>query len=242
MSNHKSNKRCIYCLKFSKEITDDHVLPRSWYPKNTTINLEKWKVPCCKKCNCELGKVEEELRNRLGLCLDPNEEKSLGIPDSALSAYDTCKGRNDRDKFIRKEKRKKTLSEINIVESSSIENVLPNFGKMQGVKYDPIGTLSVSPEDLYTLIEKIIKGMTYINTGKYIDHSYKIDKYICDEGQIPDFISYMEKFGTIYNRDQAFIVKIAIEEDEDFVGLYSIEIWGKLKLYASVLPSGMKIK
>jgi len=240
MANRNSGTRCVYCLKISKKITDDHVFPKSWYPKNTSINLEKWNVPSCEKCNSKLGKVEEDLRTHLGLCLDPNDERSLGIPDTVLRSLDPCKGRNERDKHIRKERRRKIISEINTPDSSSLENVLPNFGKIPGVKYDQLKLVPVSPEDLYTLIEKIIRGMTYINTNRYIDSSYKIEKYICDDEQIPGFIDFINKFGTIHNRDQAFIVKSAIIENEDFVGLYSIEIWGKLKLFASVLPSASK--
>ena len=54
MSMRESNK-CVICLKnFNYSIEDDsrteeHVFPKSWYPKSTPNDLKKWKVPSCKK-------------------------------------------------------------------------------------------------------------------------------------------------------------------------------------------------
>ena len=53
-------QKCIHCLRFCEYLTEDHILPESWYPNNTPANIEKWVAPACNKCNSELGKIEEE--------------------------------------------------------------------------------------------------------------------------------------------------------------------------------------
>lgn len=236
MNNLKDLKRCVYCLNYSEEITDDHILPKSWYPKTSSGNLEKWKVPSCRNCNSKLGKVEENIRNKLGLCLDPNDKKSYGIPDTVLRALDPNQGRNERDKKIRQKKRELIKSEIQTPDLQSLKNVLPNFGKISGIKYDELKVIYISPNDLQILTEKIIKGMTYLITKKYIDDSFCIEMYICGNNKSADVLNFINRYGQTYNRGQVFIFKRAIVKDEDFVGLYYFEIWGKLKIYASVIP------
>ena len=88
--------RCVHCLKLFDELTWDHVLPESWYPE-VVDEIEKWQIPACEVCNTELGKIEENLLVKLGLCLDPKELASLGIPDKVLRALNLTKGRDARD-------------------------------------------------------------------------------------------------------------------------------------------------
>jgi len=236
-----NKKKCVFCLNYSEDITNDHVFPNSWYPKNSTVNLEKWKVPFCRKCNSELGKIEEDLRLRLGLCLDSDAQESLGIPESVLRSLNAKDGKNEKDIKIRGEKKRKIINEINDYQPDQLENILPNFGTMEGVVYSELKQIEVKPESLFKLSEKIIRGMIFKTTKKFIESDYQISTYICDDNEIPDFIVFMNSYGTTYHRDQAFIFKKAIVNASDFEGLYSIEIWGRLKLYASVLPNNFKI-
>ena len=76
--------KCVHCLKYSDNLTWDHVFPQAWYPDTTPPNIEKWKIPSCPRCNREYGKLEEDLLWRLGLSVDPKDQKSLGITNKVL--------------------------------------------------------------------------------------------------------------------------------------------------------------
>ena len=52
----KKIQKCVYC-NFHKSITDDHVPPKSFFPKPRPSNLVT--VPSCLECNQGLGKDEE---------------------------------------------------------------------------------------------------------------------------------------------------------------------------------------
>ena len=126
--------RCVHCLKFHKLLTWDHILPDSWYPDEEKES-EKWKVPSCEPCNKELGKIEEDLLLRLGLCLDPNDLASLGIPDKVLRSINPAYGKNSRDKEFRKFIREKIIKEVRYLNKPPKTGVFPNFGPISGLIY-----------------------------------------------------------------------------------------------------------
>ena len=178
---------------------------------------------------------------RLGLCLDPKAQESLGISEKVLRSLSAKDGKNEQDNKIRAAKKKKIVNEIKDFRKDQFENILPNFGKLSGDVFVNLKQIEVNPESLCRLSEKIIRGMTFKTTKKYIDIGYQISTYICNDYEIPDFISFMNTFGKTFHRDQAFIFKKAIINSSYFEGLYSIEIWGRLKLYASVLSKKVEI-
>jgi hypothetical protein len=51
--------QCVYCGAVGP-VTDDHVPPRSFYPKSPPPNLIT--VPCCEKCNVKFGKEDDYVR------------------------------------------------------------------------------------------------------------------------------------------------------------------------------------
>ena len=77
----RESNQCVICLKnFNDSIegdfrTKEHVFPKSWYPESTPNDLEKWKVPSCKRCNNEYSFYEQDLLIRLGLGLFKKNEK-----------------------------------------------------------------------------------------------------------------------------------------------------------------------
>ncbi len=80
--------RCVHCLREVEGLTSDHVIPESWYPGSTPLDLEKWQAPACSECNSESGKVEAKLLEYMGLCVDPESEAAEGIGEKALRAFD----------------------------------------------------------------------------------------------------------------------------------------------------------
>jgi hypothetical protein len=86
-----SSGKCVHCLGYFNDLTWDHVLPVSWYP-DIPSDLEKWAAPSCVSCNKKLGRIEEELLIKLGLCLDPRDKHSLGIPEKNPSIIESIIG------------------------------------------------------------------------------------------------------------------------------------------------------
>ena len=81
----RDNNECVYCGS-KKELTIDHVLPRSKGGKNTWDNL----VTCCSKCNLKKGnKTPEEAR--MPLKKRPSEPNFVDDASTLNDAWDNFK-------------------------------------------------------------------------------------------------------------------------------------------------------
>src|SRR5271155_3734122 len=85
--NHGVGLRCVHCHEpLKKKRTKDHVFPRSWYPRTTPANVQRWTVPSCGSCNGKFGEMEKELFIRLVLCVGPVKAEASGLSRAALES------------------------------------------------------------------------------------------------------------------------------------------------------------
>ncbi len=225
MSKKKKKGFCTYCLKDTNNITDDHIFPKKWYPKSTPKNMEKWQVPACYKCNNNFSKIENDLLIRFGLCIDPYEIKSLGISDKALRALDPKLGKNPKDIKARSDKRKKILQEMFPVSQFPEENFFPNFGPNNGNINNSNHALLVPADSIIKISKKIVRGLTYKLSNKYITKDYDISIHINKEPDVKFIDDILIKFGEKLIRGPGIIVKRACVESDPVCSLFSIRIW-----------------
>jgi len=224
---------------FSKKLTWDHVLPLSWYPDSTPEDIEKWKVPACRKCNEELGRIEEELLLRLGLCLEPNSISALGISHKALRAVSPQYAKNERDRRIREGKRKKLLEEIIDFDDVPEEGLLPHFGLLPWLKYDGYHAVLIPEKHLKIYAEKLVRGMSLILDGLLLGDEYVVDLHVIKEESDHEATNLFEGRSSLYHRGLGFIVNRMVREDHKS-WIYSFEIWQRFKFYTVVHPGDLE--
>ena len=78
-----TNTRCVYCLRFFKELTSDYVFPKSLYPDTTPENVRKIQVPACNECNQKFRKIEDELLQNIRMC--HNEQRIIPLSKEKIS-------------------------------------------------------------------------------------------------------------------------------------------------------------
>jgi len=108
----EKTRRCIHCLKYFESVTDDHILPQSWYSQSNPPNFAKPQAPACSKCNAHYGKVEKYLLIRLGETFDSKDKNYGNIADKAIRSIDPKYGKNSRDKIAREKARSELVREI----------------------------------------------------------------------------------------------------------------------------------
>lgn len=227
--------RCVHCLKHFDTLTWDHVLPMSWYPDGMN-NMEKWVVPACDTCNRDLGKIEEELLNKLGLTLDPQELSSLGIPDKTLRSLNPQYGRNNRDRFQRQKKREKVLKDIQVFQKLPQIGIFPNFGPLPNVEYISYPVVFIDPRDVEKFAEKIVRGIAYIADKSFIENYYKIELIVVEDDKATEIKDLVDKRGVIFERGPAFQAKRLLIENDPVGGIYFINIWRRFRFYVLVSP------
>jgi hypothetical protein len=224
--------RCIHCLKSVDAITDDHLFPKSWYPTTTPPNLEKWKLPACRPCNAEYGKIEEELRLGLASTLDPSAPGSAGIWQEALNSLTPERGRNPLDQLRRKLKRQKFLKRLMPVKPDMMKHALPEIDPDR-----PKGTMAllVPGSHIKRFIEKLVRGTVYLTEGRYVEPEQEITTSLLHADDGREITEMIEQFGELYERGPGIRIRKAVAHDAKTSALFVFDIWGQYRFHGAVM-------
>lgn len=228
--------RCVHCLEFHDDLTWDHVFPEAWYPNTTPNHTEKWKVPSCERCNQDHGRNESELLVRFGLCVPPDQPGNMGIVDKVLRALDSDAGRTPRDARARASKRARILKQTITGANIPRQAIYPGFGPQPTRPESEQVAVSVSARGLKQLTEKLVRGLTYLLEEKFIETTHEIEHFVVTDEGASEFRAVLDRFGTFHERPPGLRIRRAVIPEDRVSGIFEIEIWGQLKLYATVTP------
>lgn len=171
---------------------------------------------------------------RIGLCLDPADPKSLGIPHKALRAISPQFGKDDRDKAARLAKRKEILGESFMGENIPDYGIYPGFENIYNIPKEKLMGVKIPAESIRKLNEKIIKGIFFLEDHLYIKPPFKISFWAVHEPAAQPAKDLIHKFGKEYAREPGIIVQRAVVPKDRISSVYFTEIWGKFRMYGSV--------
>lgn len=227
--------KCVHCGTDVPERTWDHLFPQGWYPEDSPKDVEKWKVPSCRTCNAEYGRIEEELGIVIPLCLGPDAPNAKGMYQKALRALDPSKGRNFKDRLRREKKRQRILQGLIKGNEIPTEATYPGLHERWGRPNEDQVALHVNASHLRRVVEKLVKGIAFIEDGRYLDGQTEIEHYVvAKEGAAP-IEEVLAQFGKAHSREPGIEVVRAVTPDDGVSALYKITIWGQFVMYASVL-------
>ena len=218
--------RCVHCLRFTDDITDDHVFPDSWYTESTPGTVQRWTVPCCRPCNKNLGALESDLLVRLALCLDPKSEAAKGVSEKALRSLGIDAGElAPKDRGHRENRRLKLKAEfIPVTAGEQMPGAIPGPAQKPG----PGEYLVPIPwAGLSIIAEKIARGCEYKLKGrkKFVEPPFAVRTCVTEPDVVsPQFLSHRTviDFGP-----GCQAIRVFATEDENVVR-YRILIWGTL--------------
>jgi hypothetical protein len=228
--------RCVHCLEEFDSLTSDHVFPDSWYPDTTPENLEKWQMPACAECNKKHGRMEHDLLLRFGLCVDPSEPKSIGIAQKALRSVNPKHAKKEKDREHRGKRRDKVIRNLIPHDLIPEESIFPNFGRYEGFPPEDQPGILVAQSDLIMLGEKIVRGITYVIDGRFIEKDHKIEVFFLREDAAAPIVALIQRHGNVYECGPGIKVIRAVPEDMLSAAIFIIEIWGRLRMYAAAQP------
>jgi len=227
--------KCVHCLKDPVERNWDHVFPKSWYPDSSPENQYKWQIPSCIPCNSALGRIEEDFLRRVALCLDPNAPASRSIVQTALRALRPSAGKSERDRNARAALRKRILN--GTLEGAAIPQIgtYPGLGEKWGRRREDQLAVLVPEDSFRRLTEKIVRGIFYVEDGKFIEPPFAV-KFLALDPSIGNPVrEAIDKFGTTYAREPGVAVRRAVAPEDGMSSMFEIEFWGQFKTYAFVI-------
>lgn len=227
-------RQCPYCSGVfpDAEMTDDHVIARSWFPAKTPP-VAKWKVRSCRACNNEKSALERDVLGRLALCLDPNDPNLAGIIAKARRSMDPRSATTAREFKHRFNRREAIRNSIIDISSKSDPGLLPYFipnfdaGSRTGIE--------IPVQSLDGLVQKWVRGIHPSEVGRIIPSGYEVSVIHADEELRRRAFSGVIEHAKIIQKGPGVEVKIFYaEEPEEFMTLYAFNIWSALKCSASV--------
>jgi len=237
VTNKFNKTRCAHCLKYYDELTSDHIFPKSWYPETTPEGIEKWQMPSCRECNSRMGKIENELLLKFGLCVPPFAPSSLGIAQKAMRSIDPRFARNSHDAGRRKKKRERLLRETIDPTTVPLSSMLSGFGFHAGQDPTQETAITVAEADLKAIAVKIIRGTTWAIDEKYIEPDYEIKIHFVRDPKLTTFYEPLVKFGKTYSLGPGLTVVRAVADEDRMSGFYYVAFWQQVFMYGSVSRS-----
>jgi len=228
--------RCVHCLKEVDKRNWDHVFPVSWYPDTTPQNLEKWKIPTCKPCNDEYGRIEEDFGQILSFCVDPRRPESKGVYKRMLRAFDPAYAKNSKDRRIREAKRQDLLKKMMHGDQIPGQGIYPGLSERWNRNREDQTALTIPKRYVDRLGTKIVRGIAYIEDGKLIEDEYEIEPYAVPTTGAKVFEETIVKHSHTLSRGPGIVVDRAVVEDDGISSIYKVTIWGELVIYLSVFP------
>jgi hypothetical protein len=114
--------------------------------------------------------------------------------------------------------------------------IYPGFGPAPNEPEAGQVAIAISARGLRQLAEKIVRGLTYLEEKEFIDDTYEIENFVVNEAGASEFRAALDRFGTTHERLPGLKVRRAVVPEDRLNGIFEIEIWGRLRLYATVTP------
>lgn len=229
-------ERCVHCLAIVDEITADHWLPKSWYPSSTAPELAKWSFPCCQRCNSRLSQVEDRLRHRLALALDPASAAAEGILESAHRSFDPAVAKNERDARTRTSRRAALMRDIVRGDKLPAHSILPGLGPAADVPLDQQVVTLIDPADLEQFVEKLVRGLTYLQLRAYIEPDHFISMQLLSDADAHIYTDSLDKSGQVVDRSPGIVARVERAFSDPLSALFEFVVWNRLRVFASVRP------
>ncbi len=194
-SRKEPSGHCIHCLGSFNNLTRDHACPESWYTPGYPENISKPVVPSCTACNHNFGKIENRLKNQIGLCLDPVDPLERYIWQSAMRSVNPYLGTDVRDvtpRFRKQESlRRMILPGAEIPE----KGLYPGFGINLGISKIYQGAIRISSDDMIAFTEKVIRGVTFLLDGRLIRSPFSVFSHGVEPFKAVPMEELLQKYG-----------------------------------------------
>lgn len=223
-------KKCVYCLKELDSLTTDHVFPKSWRLGEISSTYQNLTVPSCKKCNGDFGRIEDNLRTRLVICLKDDLSGVKDLKKSVRRSLGIGSTKKGKEAIIRQKKLKNLQKELISLVDLSESEILFNFGPEDNW-FEPFDAIKISKVELRKLGEKFVRGIHYKQTQNYIENDYSIQCYFKEEDHelIRSNID-IQKLEQL-NIAPGFKGCVGYSREDENQGVFYFEIWEKLKIF-----------
>jgi hypothetical protein len=89
-------------------------------------------------------------------------------------------------------------------------------------------------EGVEWLTKKIVRGISYLEGGFFVEPPYQIEVFVLNEGGAAPIRKAIKQFGKEYARGAGIVVRRVVAAYDSKAALFEIEFFQQFKTYASV--------
>jgi len=142
---------------------------------------------------------------------------------------------NEKDRLAREKLRKRILSEIEIVPASQTTGIFPTLIKDHQYRSGERPGIPISDSQLKQFSSKLVRGITFIADGRYIDKPYKIRTVFAYPNLVEEFEAIVNRCGQRMDRGPGIIVRRAVVHDDPKMAMFCIDILGLFRIYSTII-------
>lgn len=141
-------------------LTDEHVVPKAWYPATTPATIQRWTVPSHRRCNQKNGLDEEYALQSFATIVDPETPATAGIWPTVLRGVQPQSGRNARDAKKRAESYRRLMARtapIGSLTRDQLQHAYRSLTNAEGAEM----VIFVDSARVDRVLEKIVRCAIY---------------------------------------------------------------------------------
>lgn len=202
------------------------------------------KAPSCRECQNRLEKVERATLLPFAICLDPNDPLSHGIHQAVMRSIDPAlaakpgmrQSEIERERRARLALRKKVMDRLFIADETMNKYAFPGFG-MEHANGSRLAIHGPHDENEIRVIgEKFIRVAVWVmRDNQFIERDTAISTHVVHIENLPE-IEALVRGGDALDIFPGIRVTIRTAFDHPRTHLALFELWGRLKLFVSVIP------
>ncbi len=126
------------------------------------------------------------------------------------------------------------MKELFAADSVPADSVLPGLGPEPEAELKEQVATGVAPADLEAFVEKLVRGLTYLQTECLINPPHVVRMQLLAPGNAQVFNEQLDKFGTTIDRSPAIRARVARAASDPLSAIYEFVIWERLSVHAYV--------
>lgn len=228
---------CAYCGSASDDLTEDHVIPRSWSGNAEAAAAPKLKVPACRACNNTFSRIERELGVVFGLTTWTDDELMADLAASAARSLKPSAARNAKDRERRLLAMRK-LQHTQILPWSVVDEHPDSV--LMGAVVDRSQQLAIklSGEALHTMAEKIARGIWFSENSTPVKEGYVVRSQPVRGHCPPELERIFRQHGKDIRIGRSTVIRYAQMPDDPATAMFEITLWERLAMLAFIVAPG----
>lgn len=248
MAKNIDNTKCIHCLEIPDEITDDHIIPSSWYSTDYSKDVFKPTAPSCHKCNNELGKKEKILSHIMWMCMPETHplRKELAVKTyrafGITSDGNPLPGLNEKERRIRLLYLKQLMSMTVPSGNLNKTRIIPGFGYHPGYPKSIQRIVKMDEQVMQDVASKVVRGLEYIQKkqNRYIEEPYKLYIYFPPNPQ-DSALQKAREVSPIFSDGTNTIQRLA-SPNAPLEPIYIIRLWNLWEVWGVIIHKEKEIE